>query len=361
VESVSVLLTDLDESPEPQAVFTGDTLFVGDVGRPDLAPDLTPQELAGLLYDSLHEKLLTLPDDVRVYPAHGAGSLCGRQMSSERSSTIARERQTNHALQARTRQEFVEQLTRDLPPRPAYFHHDVEMNRTGAPALEHNVALPGLTPGQLLYYQKDGCVVLDTRPAIEFAAAHVPGSFHIALGGQFASWAARMIGPEERLVLVAEDAAKVEETRMRLARVGAEHVLGYLEGGVPAWLKAGYETSSVPQVSAAELSEWSLNPPSPMAILDVREPGECAAGAIAGSLRVPLGQLPGRLAELPSGPYLFVHCKGGYRSSIATSLLRRAGFDKVVNVTGGFDAWAAAGLPVAVEGGSGGACSRSAN
>jgi hydroxyacylglutathione hydrolase len=339
VESVCAVLTDLAEPSKPRAVFTGDTLFVGDVGRPDLSGDLTPQELAGMLYRSLHEKLLNLPAETEVFPAHGAGSLCGRQMGTERSSTIGKERRTNYALQAKSAEEFIQMLTESLPPRPEYFIRDVELNRQGAASLDQLPPPAPLQAVEVLRLQSEGAVVLDTRPAMEFAVAHVPRSVHIALSGQYASWAARLFGLDKRIILVGEDADHLRESQMRLARVGIEHIQAYLEGGIPGWVKAGYELEYMPQVSAHELTDLLEKEKGHVAVLDVREPAEVAVGAIENSIRIPLGQLLARIGELDREKLLVVHCKGGYRSSIAASLLQREGFREVVNLTGGFDAW----------------------
>jgi hydroxyacylglutathione hydrolase len=339
VESVCIAVTDLSEPSRPRAVFTGDTLFVGDVGRPDLSGDRTPQELAAMLYQSLHEKLLNLPDDTEIFPAHGAGSLCGRQMGSERSSTIGKERRTNYALQARTCEEFIHLLTDNLPPRPEYFGRDVELNRQGAAALDR---LPPPVPVQapeVFRLQSEGAIVLDTRPSMQFAVAHVPGSVHIALSGQYASWAARILGLDKRIILVGEDGDHLRESQLRLARVGIENVQAYLEDGITGWIKGGFELDYIPQISVHEFAELLQQEKDHIAVLDVREPGEVEAGAMENSVRIPLGQLPARTGELDREKLLVVHCKGGYRSSIATSILRRAGFCEIANLTGGFDAW----------------------
>jgi len=341
MESVCIAITDLAEPSRPKAVFTGDTLFVGDVGRPDLSRDHTPQELAAMLYGSLHDKLLKLPDETAVFPAHGAGSLCGRQMSAERSSTIGRERTTNYALQPRSPEEFVRLLTESLPPRPEYFGREVELNRQGAGPLQQ---LPPPLPvgaAEVLRLQSEGAVVLDTRPTAEFAAAHVPGSVHIALSGQYASWAARILGLDRRIVLLGEDADHLRESQLRLARVGIENVQAYLEGGITGWIEGGFAADSLPQISVRQLAEMRKEQMGHLAILDVREPGEVEAGAIGNSLRIPLAQLPARTGELNPEKLWVVHCKSGYRSSIATSILRRAGLRDVANLTGGFDAWKA--------------------
>jgi len=322
-------------------VFTGDTLFIGDVGRPDLSPTRTPEQLAAMLYDSLHTKLLTLPGDIVVYPAHGAGSLCGRSMSDDASSTIARERRTNYALQPMTREEFVHLLTGDLPPRPAYFQDEVERNRTGAAPLEDLPPVPELSPEQVAQLQASGAVVLDTRPWAKFAAAHIPGSINIALAGQFASWAARILGIDAaQVVLIAEDRAAVAEARLRLARVGLESVAGAVAGGIMGWIDAGRPVASVDQIAAVELSEWLESGPQRKTLLDIREPSERATGFIPGSISIPLPELQERLAGLDRDAPIAVHCRGGYRSAIAASLLQAAGFQDVVNVAGGYDAWA---------------------
>ena len=340
VESVCIAVTDLGVNPAaPRAVFTGDTLFVGDVGRPDLSGDRTPQELAAMLYHSLHDKLLRLPNETEIYPAHGAGSLCGRQMSTERSSTIGKERSTNYALLAPDCDQFIHLLTDSLPPRPEYFGHEVELNRHGAAPIDQLAPPVPVRAPEVYKLQAEGAIVLDTRPAMQFAVAHVPGSVHIALSGQYASWAARILGLDKRIILVGEDADHLRESQLRLARVGIENVHAYLEDGVAGWIQGGYELDYIPQITVQEFQELLQQEPDHIAVLDVREAGEVEGGAIADSVRIPLGQLTGRIAELDKTKMLVVHCKGGYRSSIATSLLRRAGFREVVNLTGGFDAW----------------------
>lgn len=344
LESVCIVMNNRGDPDRPGAVFTGDTLFVGDVGRPDLSPTHTPEQLAAILYRSLHEKLLTLPDDTEIFPAHGAGSLCGRQMSSENSSTIGRQRQTNYALLARTSEEFVHLLTDNMPARPEYFVQEVELNRRGAPPIAQLPALTALTAADVLEMQKQGVVVVDTRPAMQFAVAHVPGSIHIALTGQYASWAARILGLSAQLIICGEDPDHVRESQLRLSRVGIENVAGYLADGVAGWISGGFELDYIPQISVQEFVELKASEPARLLVLDVRETAEREAGAIEGSLSIPLGKLESRIAEVNSTKLVVVHCRGGYRSSIATSILRRAGFRDVANLTGGFDAWKAAGL-----------------
>jgi glyoxylase-like metal-dependent hydrolase (beta-lactamase superfamily II)/rhodanese-related sulfurtransferase len=348
LESVCILMKDRSAPERPASVFTGDTLFVGDVGRPDLSPSHTPQELAAILYRSIHEKLLTLPDDTEIFPAHGAGSLCGRQMSSENSSTIGQQRASNYALLAKSSEEFVHLLTDNLPARPEYFARDVDANRRGAAPISELPAVAALSASDVLGMQKQGAIVVDTRPAMLFAVAHVPGSVHIALTGQYASWAARLLGLDTPMIIAGEDEEHVRESQMRLARVGIENVVGYLADGVMGWIQSGYEPDYIPQIAVQEFAELWDQEGDRIVVLDVREPGEVASGAIEGSVHIPLGKLSVRVEELDRGKLLVVHCKGGYRSSIATSILRRAGFRDVANLTGGFDAWKTAGLPCAI-------------
>jgi len=342
-ESICIAMTDLSDASRPQAIFTGDTLFVGDVGRPDLSRDHTPQELAAMLYHSLHHKLLKFPDDTEIFPAHGAGSLCGRQMGSERSSTIGKERRTNYALQARSCEEFVHLLTDSMPPKPEYFLRDVELNRQGATSLDEiPPPLPVRAP-EVLRMQAEGAIVLDTRPPMQFAVAHVPDSIHIGLSGQYASWAARILGLDKKIILVGEDADHLRESQLRLARVGIENVHAYLEDGIAGWIASGYELDYIPQISVQEFAELLNQEKDHIAVLDVREGGEVDAGAMDNSIRIPLGQLQGSTSELDKNKLIVVHCRSGYRSSIATSILRRAGFRDIANLTGGFDAWKAMG------------------
>jgi hydroxyacylglutathione hydrolase len=345
IESMSIRMTDLGGPDRPQAVFTGDTLFVGDVGRPDLSANHTPQQLAALLYRSLHEKLLTLPDDTKVFPAHGAGSLCGRQMGPERSSTIGQERRSNYALQARTCDEFIHLLTDSLPPRPEYFGREVELNRQGAAPMNELPLLAAVRAAEALRLQSEGAIVLDTRPAMQFAVAHIPGSVHIALSGQYASWAARILGLDARIIISGEDPDHIRESQLRLARVGIENVHGFIEDGITGWIREGHELDYIPQVSIQELAELFEKERDRVVVLDVRESSELSAGMLENSVRIPLGQLTARVGELERDKLVVAHCKGGYRSSIATSLLRRSGFRDIANLTGGFDAWKAAGLP----------------
>ena len=351
VESVSIAVTDLDRAEKPFAVLTGDTLFIGDVGRPDLAPDLTPQDLAGMLFDSLHNKLLPLGDDVEIYPAHGAGSLCGKQMRPERQSTIGKERALNYALRPRTKEEFVRLLTADLPERPDYFALDAELNRTRRTRGGRTPAVGASEAGEFGARQRAGAVVLDTRPAQQFFAGHIPGAVHIALSGQYASWAATLLGLDHDILLVAEDPQSLEESRLRLARVGIERVTGALRDGMAGWTAAQRPVAQIGQISAEELAQLrARGEMEGVQIVDVRREPEWDEGHIAGALLLPLHQLSSKLGEIDRARPVAVHCKGGYRSAIACSLIQRAGFDKVMNLTGGFDAWRACGLPEAKSG-----------
>ncbi|MGI8742024.1 MAG: MBL fold metallo-hydrolase [Bryobacteraceae bacterium] len=350
IEGVSVVVTDLAKSPEPFAVLTGDTLFIGDVGRPDLGGELTPRQLAGMLYDSLHGKLLKLPDSVQVFPAHGAGSLCGRQMSSERSSTIGKEKAANYALLPSSREAFVEMLTAELPERPSYFALDVEINRSGAPSMAELKPIAALQPSEFAARQRQGAIALDTRPAGDFGAAHVPGSLQIGLAGQYASWAGILLGLDSELLLIAEDLERVNESRTRLARVGIERVSGYLDNGIAGWIEAGLPVEQTPQITVQQLHETLADRDSGPRVIDVRRPAEWEAGHVEQATLMPLNTLSGLLHVLNPAEPLAVYCKGGYRSAIAASILQRAGFQHVMNVIGGYDAWHASQLPSAAGG-----------
>jgi len=345
-EGICLVITDGEKSPEPWGVLTGDTLFIGDVGRPDLSPAHTPAELAGMLYDSLHGKLLKLSDEVLVYPAHGAGSLCGKNMRAERSSTIGTERLTNYALQIRSREEFIRQLTTNLPARPDYFVKDAQINREGALALGELPELRPVSPREVQSLMRHGIAVLDVRPGDAFVAGHVPGSINIALSGQFASWAGTILGLSSPLILIGDTPEQVSEARMRLARVGIEDVRGYLQGGVQRWKAAGLGVATLPQMSVQELDARIRG--KGLHVLDVRREPEWQAGHIEEAVWWPLDKFNLGLPPADKDVPLAVHCKSGYRSMIACSLLQGAGFN-VINVSGGFDAWQQAKLPVASE------------
>jgi len=347
-ESICVVVFDRAAGNEPQAVLTGDTLFIGDVGRPDLAAggSVTPQELAGMLHDSL-QKLLTLPDSVAVYPAHGAGSLCGKNISSETSSTIGQQRRFNYALQPMAREEFVRLVTADLPEAPAYFARDAALNREGPGNLSDLPAPKPLSAEELEKIQKAGGVVLDTRPAAAYGTGHVPGSIHIGLSGQFASWAGTLLSSETPIVLIAEDPERVAEAHVRLARVGLDNVAGYLSGGVLSWHESGRPLARTDQISVDELAR-RLEAGEVTQLVDVRRPGEWSSGHIAQARHVPLHELAARLQELDSTRPVTAICAGGYRSSMATSVLERKGFRGITNVVGGMSAWNAAHLETVV-------------
>ncbi len=341
-ESCCLVITDEEKSQQPWAVLTGDTLFIGDVGRPDLSPTYSSQQLAGMLYDSL-QKLMALPNETLVYPAHGAGSLCGRNMRAERSSTIGTERLTNYALQIKDREEFIRQMTSNLPARPDYFLEDAAMNRSGAAPLTDLPELKPIGATELKQMLERGALALDVRPTQEFAAGHVPGSVNIALSGQFASWAGAVLGLNSRPILIAETTEQISEARLRLARVGIEDLSGYLDGGVAAWSAAGFELADLPQMTVQELHARLKD--RDLQVLDVRRQGEWDAGHIGEADWYPLDRFKAALPELDRNTITAVHCKSGYRSTIAASLLQRAGYN-VINVIGGFDAWEKEQLPV---------------
>jgi glyoxylase-like metal-dependent hydrolase (beta-lactamase superfamily II) len=347
-ESISVVIVDTEVSDEPQKVLTGDTLFIGDVGRPDLAGarGFTPEMMAAQMYESLHGKLLKLSDSVEVWPAHGAGSMCGRNISKETSSTIGEQRRFNYALAPMPKDEFVRMMTNDLPEAPAYFPADAAINREGATPLAELPRPSALLAQQVAAYANLGYVVLDVRAAAEFGAGHVPGALNVGLGGQFASWAGALIPLGSPIILVAADDEQVDEAVTRLARVGHETVRGYLRGGVEAWREAGFDLGQVQQVTVSDLRRMLDEQPE-LQLLDVRRPAEYAAGHAPRAESSPLGpRLAEEAAGLDRARPLAVICAGGYRSSAATSLLQPLGFRRIYNVAGGTGAWVAAGYPV---------------
>lgn len=357
-ESLCVLVLERGATDRPLKLLTGDTLFIGDVGRPDLvaARGFTAPQMAGMLYDSLHAKLLKLPDEVEVWPAHGAGSACGKNISSARSSTIGEQRRLNFMLQPMGRERFIELATADLGAAPRYFGHDAEINRRGAPPLADLPRPPALSPAEVRQRVLAGAQLLDVRDARAFGAGHVPGAVNIGLSGSFAPWAGALLPLDRPLVLVADSAAQVDEAVLRLARVGLHDVTGHVDGGVAGWAAAGGQVAATPQLDAAALAA-RLAPQdgrgadraaerSRLAVLDVRRPGEHAAGHVPGAVNVPLADLERRLGELDPRRPVAVVCQTGYRSSAACSLLLRAGFTDVANVAGGTAGWVAAGLPV---------------
>jgi glyoxylase-like metal-dependent hydrolase (beta-lactamase superfamily II)/rhodanese-related sulfurtransferase len=346
-ESICLVVTDEEKSPNPWAVLTGDTLFLGDVGRPDLSGTHTPVALAGMLFDSLHNKVLKLADDVIVYPGHGAGSLCGKNMRAERSSTIRTERLTNYALKIDSKEEFVRQLTTNLPPRPEYFPQDAAINRVGAPALAELPPLEPISAAQLQSLLQDGVFAVDVRPGDDFAAGHVPGSISIPLSGEFAFWAGSLLGLSSRPVLIAASDEQLQEARTRLARVGIDDARGYLKDGVAGWTKAKLALAELPQINPRLLSE--LLQKDKTQLLDVRRRPEWEAGHIEGATWLALDDFKGKLPEIDRRAPVAIVCKGGYRSLIAGSLLQRAGFENVTNVTGGVMGWEKARLPLMTE------------
>jgi len=344
-ESICLVVHDLAQSAtEPHAVLTGDTLFVGDVGRPDLRVALgwSARDLGSMLYDSLREKLLTLPDSSLVYPAHGAGSLCGKALGQETFTTIGEQRRVNYALQPMSKEAFIEIVTADQPDAPPYFTYDAVLNTKERATLEETLerTVHPLSLDEVLGLQAAGAQVLDARDPGDFAAAHLAGSVNVGLGGQYATWAGTVLSRERPIVLVVEP-GRAQEAAMRLGRIGFDNVAGYLEDGLHS-LDARPDLTRTterlsPQVAAQRPDSL---------LVDVRGPKEREQKRIAGSLFLPLNHLQERFAEVPSGRPLLVYCAGGYRSSIAASLLQREGLGPVSEIAGGIAAWEAAELPV---------------
>lgn len=341
-EGICVLIDDPMELDSPMKLLTGDTLFIGDVGRPDLAGSkgYTAEEMAGMLYDSLHTKLMPLGDSVEVYPAHGAGSMCGRNISKDTSSTIGVQKQFNYALQPMTKAEFVTMMTTDLPEAPAYFSKDAELNRTGAKALVGSARPRALTAAEVKEKSEAGALILDVRPSAQFGNGHVPGALNIGLSGQFASWAGSLLDMTTPIVVVAEDTEGVDEAVMRLARVGIETTVGYLQGGMYAWDRSGYPVATVVQMPIDELNHL-LAEGGDLTLLDVRRPEEFNAGHVSQAKNAELAHL-GDLAEgMDKNERVAVMCQSGYRSAAACSLLQKHGFKNISNVVGGMSAWSA--------------------
>lgn len=352
-ESISILVYDLDRSAtEPHAVLTGDTLFVGDVGRPDLRVALgwSASDLGGLLYESLRNKLLPLPDASLVYPAHGAGSLCGKALSQETFSTIGEQRRSNYALQPMSKAAFVELVTADQPDAPPYFTYDAVLNSKERPTLDETLArqVNPMTLDQLLALQTVGAQILDVRDASEFTSAHLVGSVNIGLGGQFATWAGTVLSREKPIVIIADPGRELEAAT-RLGRIGFDHIAGYLENGMASLESRPELTTHIERLSApvaAERVQGGGRNALPL-LLDVRTPREREEKRLEGSVGIPLNHFTERVSELPRDRPLLVYCAGGYRSSIAASLLQLHGFGKVSEIAGGITAWEAAKLPVA--------------
>ena len=341
-EGISLLVFDGATSTEkPHAVLTGDTLFIGDVGRPDLMASvgLTAEELAGMLYDSLHDKLLPLPDQTLVYPAHGAGSACGQSLSKETVSTMGEQRRVNYALQPMSRDEFIEIVTAERPAPPAYFTYDATLNRQERQTLDHylETALRPLAVEQVASQANQGAQIVDVRDANAYAGNHLLGSVNIGLDGKFATWAGSLLDADRPIVIVAEP-GREEEAVVRLGRIGFDRVVGFLENGMhrmEAWPDL---VGRVTRVSAAELAE-TLEAPEVLFLLDVRTEREFASGEVPGAVNVPLPELASRIDELPRDREIVIYCASGYRSSSAASMLRRDGFARLRDLAGGIAAW----------------------
>lgn len=346
-ESISILVYDLGRNDQaPYAVLTGDTLFVGDVGRPDLRAALgySATELAGMLYHSLHHKLLSLPDETLVYPAHGAGSLCGKSLSKETFSTIGVQRQYNYALQPMGREEFTRLVTAEQPDAPAYFTYDAILNTKERPTLEKTLeqVLKPLTLDEVVRMRNSGAQLLDVRDASEFAGAHLSGSLNIGLGGQFATWCGTLLDREKPIVIIASPGQE-REAATRLGRIGFDRVGGYLKDGMKAAESSPGLVQNTSCLAATTIAEQLASPFPPM-ILDVRTEKERRDKHIEGSLHIPLNHLRERIHELPLERKLVVHCAAGYRSSIAVSLLKQSGAVDVFDLVGGLAAWEKSGL-----------------
>jgi hydroxyacylglutathione hydrolase len=340
-ESISVVVWDGPEASTPYGVLTGDTLFIGDVGRPDLvaARGMTPDDMARQLYRSVHERLLTLPDDTRVYPAHGAGSACGKNLSTATVSTIGEQRRTNYALRLETVDQFVAAITEGQPPRPDYFAHVAELNREPHELLLDESPV-SLTLDEVLARQERGAVVIDVRSPEAFARGHLRGSLNVGLDGRFAEYAGDVIDDGAELMIVGGP-GHARQARVRLARVGLDSVVGALDQPAVAFAECPDVVEVSSRITALQLTDALVKVPD-LVVLDVRGPGERAAGWIEGSAHIPIVQLSGRTGELDAARPVVVYCGGGYRSSIGASLLRARGFADVSDLIGGYQAWVAA-------------------
>lgn len=347
MESTCFLL--IDEKGKDNAVFTGDTLFIGDVGRPDLAQkaaSMTQEQLAGKLYHSLRSKLMTLTDEVTVYPAHGAGSSCGKNMSKETVSTIGDQKKLNYALRAdMTEQEFIKEVTDGLLPPPGYFGMNVQMNKSGYENIE-KVLARGMNPLSVVAFEaaanETGAVVLDTRNAQIFSEGFIPNSINIGVDGQFAPWVGAMLPDVAQPLLLITEEGNEGEVLKRLARVGYDHVLGYLQGGFEAWLKEGKEIDTVNRISA-DTFEGELT--TDTIVIDVRKPGEFEAEHVEGAINIPLDFINEEMASFPKEKPFIIHCAGGYRSMIASSVLKARGIENFKEVAGGFGAISKTAVP----------------
>lgn len=338
-----------DENGKDTALFSGDTLFIGDVGRPDLAQksaSMTQEQLAATLFHSLRDKVMTLADDVTVYPAHGAGSACGKNMSKETVSTIGEQKQQNYALRAdMTEAEFVKEVTDGLLPPPGYFGMNVMMNKTGYDNITEVMqrGMQALTPDAFeIAANETGAVMLDTRNAQKFSEGFVPNSINIGLDGQFAPWVGALIPDVKQQLLLITDEGQEEETVKRLARVGYDFVIGYLKGGVEAWKSAGKEVDTVTRISADDFAERFKAEPI---VIDVRRPGEFAAEHVDGAKSIPLDFINEDMAQFPKDDPFIIHCAGGYRSMIAASILKSRGYENFIEVAGGYSAISKTDVP----------------
>jgi glyoxylase-like metal-dependent hydrolase (beta-lactamase superfamily II) len=348
-ESISILVFDFASADaRPKAVLTGDTLFIGDVGRPDLRAALgwTAQDLGRLLFDSLHNKLLPLPDECLVYPAHGAGSLCGKAISKETVSTLGDQRRLNYALQPMTREAFIQVVTADQPDAPAYFTYDAVLNSEERPTLDEALAreMNPLSLDAVLELQSKSAQILDTRDPDEFGSAHLAGSLNIGLNGQYATWAGSLLNRTHPIVIIA-DPGREKESAVRLGRIGFDHVAGYLEDGLHSLSDRPDRIAFTERLGAPYAAELLSSAEPPFAV-DVRSPREREQKHIEGSVSLPLNRLPENLNSFPKDRSLLVHCAGGYRSSIGASLLQSKGFTSVAEIAGGIAAWEAAKLPI---------------
>lgn len=342
MESTTYLLR--DENGKDHAIFSGDTLFLGDVGRPDLAQkaaDMTQEELAGILYDSLRNKIMPLADDVIVYPAHGAGSACGKNMMKETVDTLGNQKKMNYALREdMSKEEFIKELTEGLLPPPAYFPMNVRMNKEGYEDVSVVIdrSKNALSPDAFeLAANESGAVVLDVRDEKEFAKSHVPRSIFIGLDGSFAPWVGDLIKDVKQPILLIAEKDRIKEAVTRLSRVGFDQVLGYLEGGVQAWIDAGKETDSVSSIPVEELEQILKDNPD-IHIVDVRKESEYLSEHVPNASNFPLANINSHLSELKTDDINYIHCAGGYRSMIASSILKARGYHNIVDIKGGFDA-----------------------
>jgi hydroxyacylglutathione hydrolase len=345
-EHICYVVSDTSRGPDPVAVFCGDTLFVGDVGRPDLFPNRA-EELASKLYDSLHEKLLALPDSCEVYPAHGEGSLCGRALGAKRSSTVGYERKYNYALQIPDRTKFIESLMIDMPPAPDHFSRCTEINRKGPKKLNELPPVREIPPKEFLNFaesaERADTVILDVRCYEGFGGEHVPGSWCVDLRSNFATYAGWLLPPDKPILLVSESENHALESVVWLHRVGLDNIAGFLNGGMFAWVTAGLRAAHVPQISIPELHEWTLNG-NPVLIVDVRALSEYEIFHIENSINIPVQDLRERYTELDPKIEKVIICSTGHRSSMGCSILKQHGFSRVNNAAGGMTGYNAAGF-----------------